>query len=150
MCDIREFVIAVLYGNNMINKHSQLCFLSILQKALGAMGDVTWCPRCNSVVIQEPEEHLKLAQCTNCMFSFCTECMEMWHQVCLKTVDHHGQQLNTGMSGCHTVVFVALLPQNVVVNWVFVFVRYVALFCVVSPIIFSCVILNVVHQAQHM
>lgn len=51
-----------------------------LQKALEVMGDITWCPRCNNAVIQEPEQGLNLAHCLVCRFSFCTECMESWHQ----------------------------------------------------------------------
>lgn len=51
-----------------------------LQKGLETMGDITWCPRCNSAVIQEPEEGLNLAHCTTCFFTFCTMCMEKSHQ----------------------------------------------------------------------
>ncbi|WAR22076.1 RNF14-like protein [Mya arenaria] len=47
-----------------------------LQKALNVMSDVTWCPRCNKPVICEPEQNLSLAICLNCMFTFCTMCME--------------------------------------------------------------------------
>ncbi|XP_052773312.1 E3 ubiquitin-protein ligase RNF14-like [Mya arenaria] len=51
-----------------------------LQKALNVMSDVTWCPRCNKPVICEPEQNLSLAICLNCMFTFCTMCMERSHQ----------------------------------------------------------------------
>ncbi len=52
-----------------------------IQRALESMGDVEWCPRCNAAVIRESESSLHLAQCTNCYFTFCTDCRESWHQV---------------------------------------------------------------------
>lgn len=51
-----------------------------LMKGLETMGDVTWCPRCNNAVIREPEQDLNLAHCLACFFTFCTECMDKWHQ----------------------------------------------------------------------
>ncbi|XP_052225373.1 E3 ubiquitin-protein ligase RNF14-like [Dreissena polymorpha] len=51
-----------------------------LQKALDVMDDVTYCPRCNCVVISEPEKHLMLGVCPQCNFTFCTECRQRWHQ----------------------------------------------------------------------
>ncbi|XP_060600157.1 E3 ubiquitin-protein ligase RNF14-like [Ruditapes philippinarum] len=51
-----------------------------LVKSLETMGDVKWCPRCNSPVIVEPDQGLKLAQCMACFFTFCTDCMDKWHQ----------------------------------------------------------------------
>ncbi|KAL3864204.1 hypothetical protein ACJMK2_005908 [Sinanodonta woodiana] len=51
-----------------------------LQKGLEVMGDIVWCPRCKNPVIMEPEEQLSLACCTICTYSFCTDCLESWHQ----------------------------------------------------------------------
>ena len=52
-----------------------------LQKALDSMGDIVWCPRCQLPVIKEAEAALSLAHCTSCTYSFCTACLDTWHQV---------------------------------------------------------------------
>ncbi|XP_062589705.1 E3 ubiquitin-protein ligase RNF14-like [Saccostrea cucullata] len=51
-----------------------------LRKGLDCMGDIVWCPRCHNPVIQEKEAELKLGHCVACVYSFCTECQEPWHQ----------------------------------------------------------------------
>ena len=56
------------------------CIL-LLQKSLDNMDDIEYCPRCQAAVIREAEENLKLACCTNCMYSFCTMCHDAWHAV---------------------------------------------------------------------
>lgn len=51
-----------------------------LRKGLDCMGDIVWCPRCQNPVIQEKEEALRLGHCLDCVYSFCTDCQEPWHQ----------------------------------------------------------------------
>ncbi|CAH1793750.1 unnamed protein product [Owenia fusiformis] len=69
-------IIEAVLGNDEFQRWERL----LLQKALDTMGDITWCPRCNNAVIKESEESLKLAHCTTCMYSFCTDCDDPWHQ----------------------------------------------------------------------
>jgi|UPI00048F25D0 E3 ubiquitin-protein ligase RNF14 len=56
----------------------------LLRKTLDQMKDVVYCPRkkCNTPVIEESDY---LAQCTKCMYAFCTLCLSPWHPgtVCL-------------------------------------------------------------------
>ncbi|KAK7100906.1 hypothetical protein V1264_023770 [Littorina saxatilis] len=51
-----------------------------LQRSLDQMDDVVYCPRCQAVVIREPDVTLNLGYCLTCCFSFCTECEQQWHQ----------------------------------------------------------------------
>jgi E3 ubiquitin-protein ligase RNF14 len=54
-----------------------------LQRALEAMADLCWCPRCDGAVLKE--DHDNLAQCAECHFSFCTLCRAGWHPgVCVR------------------------------------------------------------------
>eukprot|EP01025_Chloroclados_australasicus_P003234 TRINITY_DN10751_c0_g1_i5.p1 TRINITY_DN10751_c0_g1~~TRINITY_DN10751_c0_g1_i5.p1 ORF type:complete len:429 (-),score=66.33 TRINITY_DN10751_c0_g1_i5:27-1313(-) len=47
-----------------------------LQQALDSMADVVYCPRCESIALQEEE---KLAQCSKCWFAFCPLCGQSYH-----------------------------------------------------------------------
>ena len=46
------------------------------------MGDVVWCPRCqNPVIVENMEKESRQGHCLTCVFTFCTQCQEPWHQV---------------------------------------------------------------------
>jgi E3 ubiquitin-protein ligase RNF14 len=47
-----------------------------LQRGLDAMSDVSYCPRCETVVIADEN----LGQCMKCAFSFCIYCKDSYHQ----------------------------------------------------------------------
>ena len=55
-----------------------------LKRALEAMDDLAWCPRCEGAVIREQED--ALARCCNCGYNFCALCRSSWHTgACVKT-----------------------------------------------------------------
>ncbi|XP_022318824.1 E3 ubiquitin-protein ligase RNF14-like [Crassostrea virginica] len=52
-----------------------------LRKGLDCMGDVVWCPRCqNPVIVESVEKESRQGHCLTCVFTFCTQCQEPWHQ----------------------------------------------------------------------
>ncbi len=51
----------------------------LFQQTLDGMIDVLYCPRCNTVVLQDEDETSRLAQCGGCYFTFCTDCLMSWH-----------------------------------------------------------------------
>ena len=51
----------------------------VLSKALDTMGDIVYCPRCNTCVVADDVQTSNLAQCVQCFYTFCIDCLEAWH-----------------------------------------------------------------------
>ncbi len=48
----------------------------LLQRTLDKMDDVVYCPRCNTICIEESGH---MSQCSKCFFAYCTLCMDSFH-----------------------------------------------------------------------
>merc|ERR1712137_609393 len=48
-----------------------------LKRTLESMSDVCYCPRCETIVIVDDDEHF--GQCTNCTYAFCSVCRGDFH-----------------------------------------------------------------------
>lgn len=72
---LTPIILRELLSEEDFQRWERLLFL----QTLDGMVDVLYCPRCNSVVLQDEDEKSKLAQCGDCFFSFCTECLMSWH-----------------------------------------------------------------------
>ena len=49
-----------------------------LERGLDAMVDLTYCPRCETAVLED-EDGDHCAQCSSCLYAFCALCREAWH-----------------------------------------------------------------------
>eukprot|EP00879_Flechtneria_rotunda_P005743 GHRR01006044.1.p1 GENE.GHRR01006044.1~~GHRR01006044.1.p1 ORF type:complete len:829 (+),score=331.90 GHRR01006044.1:542-3028(+) len=66
------FVVQELLGQEGYERWEDLLFRRTLDK----MEDVVYCPRCNAVCIEDKDH---CAQCSNCLYVFCTFCSDSWH-----------------------------------------------------------------------
>mmetsp|Transcript_22173 Transcript_22173/g.36744 ORF Transcript_22173/g.36744 Transcript_22173/m.36744 type:complete len:548 (-) Transcript_22173:27-1670(-) len=75
-------VIKAIVTPELFGKYEQM----LLEKTLETMQDVTYCPRCNTLVIEDSDQ---LGRCTSCFFNFCTQCLDDWHHGsrCISTED---------------------------------------------------------------
>ena len=63
----------------LVNVNSFERFLTVaLNRALDAMSDLTWCPKCHTAVLSDAEGH-GYGHCSQCDFCFCVTCSEAWH-----------------------------------------------------------------------
>ncbi|XP_063417872.1 E3 ubiquitin-protein ligase RNF14-like isoform X1 [Mytilus trossulus] len=70
--EIRPYILKEVLNDDDYERWERL----ILQYGLDTMGDIIYCPRCQNVVVKEED----LGHCLSCLFTFCTKCLEKWHQ----------------------------------------------------------------------
>lgn len=70
--EIRPYILKEVLNDDDYERWERL----ILQHGLDTMGDIIYCPRCQNVVVKEED----LGHCLSCLFTFCTKCLEKWHQ----------------------------------------------------------------------
>ncbi|XP_052096502.1 E3 ubiquitin-protein ligase RNF14-like [Mytilus californianus] len=72
--EIKPYIMKEVLDEEEYKRWEQLTF----QKGLDAMGDISYCPRCEIALITE-ENSLNMAHCVTCQFTFCLECSEPVH-----------------------------------------------------------------------
>ncbi|CAF1164122.1 unnamed protein product [Adineta ricciae] len=65
---------AILQDERLYERYERIT----LQRALQAMEDVIWCPRCQSAVLTGGKDDT-LCVCHQCHFTFCKKCKELFH-----------------------------------------------------------------------
>ena len=72
---LSPIVLRELLSDEDFERYERLLF----QQTLDSMTDILYCPRCNTVVLQDEDQTSRLAHCAGCYFTFCTDCLMSWH-----------------------------------------------------------------------
>ncbi|CAC5386426.1 RNF14 [Mytilus coruscus] len=91
--EIRPYILKEVLNDDDYERWERL----ILQHGLDTMGDIIYCPRCQNVVVKEED----LGHCLSCLFTFCTKCLEKWHQgdTCFFEKEVEGDEDSSGKNG---------------------------------------------------